>query len=107
MSLTKDIREYAENAIGQGRQVFGQALEQAQGYTRSAAELAEDWLETARKDPRLARVFDTAETVTARVVDTVQERVLAPVQATLAGRGTTPGTPPPAEPTAPRGPDTD
>lgn len=106
MSLTKDIREYAENAIEQGRQVFGQALEQAQVYTQSATELAEDWLDTARKDPRLARVFDTAESVTARVVDTVQERVLAPVQA-LAGRGTTPGTPPPAERPAPSEPETD
>ena len=136
MSITSDIRGYADSAIEQGRQVLEQAqgqlndvtgqanefvgkltetakenvtvltgkatelrsqaekavnldaikaavepyLAQAKGYTHSVTDRAEALLNTAKKDPRVAKAFDTAETVTERFVETVQEKLVKPVQ---------------------------
>lgn len=132
MSIRNDIREYADTAIEQGRQVLDQAqgqlgevagqatelvgktitdlraqaerlvnvdalrtaaepyLAQADSYRHSVTDRAGDWLNTARNaahsDPRIAKAYDTAEAVTVRMVETVQLRVVKPVQA-FAGRG--------------------
>lgn len=142
MSITSDIRGYADTAIEQGRQVLEQAqsqlndvtgqaneivgkltgtarenvtqlgdragdlraqaekainleaikaavepyLAQARDYRHSVTDRAESLIKTAKKDPRVAKAFQTAESVTGIVVDTVQERVVKPVQS-LARRG--------------------
>jgi hypothetical protein len=117
MSITRDLREYADTAIEQGRHVLGQAekalnldaiktavepyLAQAKGYGHSVTDRAGSLIntakndprvarafDTAKKDPRVAKAFDTAEQVTGVVVETVQQRLVQPV-ITFAGRGAT------------------
>jgi len=123
MSITRDIRGYADTAIEQGRQVLGQAqsqlndvtgqanefvsdlraqaekalnldaiktavepyLAQAKGYRHSVTDRAEALINTAKKDPRVAKAFVTAEQLTGVVVETVQQRLVQPVW-TFAGR---------------------
>lgn len=127
MSITREIRSYADTAIEQGRQALGQAqsqltdvtgavlapagdfvadlraqagkaisldavktavepyLAQANGYRHSVTDRAEVLLETAKKDPRVAKAFGTAESVTGLVRLTVQDRVVKPARA-FAGR---------------------
>ena len=135
MSITSEIRGYADTALEQGRQVFGQAQSQlnevtgqanefvfrltgtarenatvltaragdlraqaeravnldaiksavepylahARDYRHSVTDRAESLINTAKKDPRVARAFDTAGSVTGLVVDTVQDRLVLPV----------------------------
>jgi hypothetical protein len=129
MSITRDLREYADTAIEQGRQVLGQAekaldieaiktavepyLAQANGYRRSVTDRAGSLVESAKNDPRVARALEGArndprvakalegaEQVTAVVVETVQQRLVQPVLTTFA-RGAKP-----APEDAPEGPDT-
>jgi len=127
MSITRDIRGYADTAIEQGRQVLGQAqsqlndvtgavltpanefvadlraqaekalnldaiktavepyLAQAKGYRHSVTDRAEALINTAKKDPRVAKAFVTAEQLTGAVVETVQQRLVQPVW-TFTGR---------------------
>ncbi len=146
MSITSDIRGYADNAIEQaieqGRQVLGQAQSQfndvtgqanefvgklsgsarenvtqlstragglrtqaekainldavksavepylahARDYRHSVTDRAEALISTAKKDPRVAKAFETAESVTGLVVETVQDRIVRPAQS-LTRRG--------------------
>jgi hypothetical protein len=122
MSITSDIRSYADTALEQGKQVVGQAqsqivdlrtqaektlnidairtavepyLAQAKQYRSSVTDRAEGLFGTVRSDKRVARVVSTAESLTGIVVDTVTERVVKPV-ASLTGRGSKPAVKKPA-----------
>lgn len=135
MSITRDLRGYADTAIEQGRQVLGQAqsqlggvtvqanefvadlraqaekalnvdalktavepyLAQANGYRHSVTDRAEALINTAKKDPRVAKAFVTAEQLAGVVVETVQQRLVQPVW-TIAGRDAKPATKPAAKP---------
>jgi uncharacterized protein YjbJ (UPF0337 family) len=125
MSITSDLRAYADDALEQGKKVVrdtqsqlndvtGQANEfvgkltdtakdnvaglRAQAektldlgpiknavepYVAQARGYADQLLATARKDKRVAALLDSAESVTGAVVETVQERVVKPVQQLL------------------------
>ena len=120
MSITSDIRNYADTAIEQGKQFAGAAtatandlradlqaraektlnfdaiktavepyltpyLTQAKQYRSTVTDRAEGLLGTVKSDKRVASVLATAETLSGVVVDTVQERVIKPVQS-LTGR---------------------
>jgi uncharacterized protein YjbJ (UPF0337 family) len=149
MSITSDIRAYADNAVSQGKQVLDQAqaqfndvtgqanelvgkltgsakenvsgltakatdtvsdlraqaekavnleaikaavepyLTQAKGYSHSVTDRAEALLNTVKNDKRVAKLVTTAESFTGVVVETVQDKVVKPVQ-TLTGRGAKP-----------------
>jgi ElaB/YqjD/DUF883 family membrane-anchored ribosome-binding protein len=149
MSITKDIRSYADNAVEQGKQVLDQAqtqlhdvtgqanglvgkvtgtakdnvtelttkatdavhdlrtqaekavnvnalkaavepyVAQAKGYSTTVTERAEELFTAVKNDKRVAKLVGTAESVTGIVVETVQDRVVKPVQA-LTGRGSKP-----------------
>jgi len=151
MSITKDIRSYADNAVEQGKQVLDQAqtqlhdvtaqanglvgkvtgtakdnvsgltakatdavhdlrtqaekavkvdaiksavepyVAQAKGYSSTVTDRAEGLFNTVKNDKRVAKLVNTAESVTGIVVETVQERVIKPVQS-LTGRGSKPVT---------------
>jgi ElaB/YqjD/DUF883 family membrane-anchored ribosome-binding protein len=140
MSITKDIRSYADNAVEQGKQVLDQAqaqlhdvtgqanglvgkvtgtakdnvaefttkatyavhdlrtqaekavnvdaikaavepyVAQAKGYSTTVTDRAEELFTTVKSDKRVAKLVSTAESVTGIVVETVQERVVKPVQ---------------------------
>jgi DNA-binding protein HU-beta len=155
MSITKDIRSYADNAVEQGKQVLDQAqtqlhdvtgqanglvgkvtgtakdnvsglttkatdavhdlrtqaekavnvdaikaavepyVAQAKGYSTTVTDRAEELLTTVKNDKRVAKLVSTAEAVTGVVVETVQQRVVKPVQA-LTGRGSKPARKAPA-----------
>jgi replicative DNA helicase len=138
MSITTDIRSYADTAVSQGKHVLDQAqaqlndvtgqanefygktkenvseiaekatsavhdlraqaekavnleaiktavepyLEQVKGYTHQVTDRAESLFGTVKNDPRLAKFVDVAEVV----IETVQERVVKPVQS-LTGLG--------------------
>jgi hypothetical protein len=149
MSLTSDIRSYADKGLEQGKQVLDQAqaqlndvtgqanelvtklqgtvkenvakiqssatatatdlrtqaektvnveaikaaiepyLAQAKGYSTTVSERAEDLYAAVRHDKRVAALVTKAEELTGVVVETVQVRVVKPVQ-TLTGLGTKP-----------------
>jgi hypothetical protein len=150
MSITSDIRAYADSALGQGKQVLesgiakaqtqlndvtGQAnelvrkltekadvfgltgkatgvvhdlrsqaekainlnalksatepyLTQARGYTATVTDRAEELVATVKNDKRVAKLVTTAGSLTGTVVETVQDKLVRPVQS-LAGHGTT------------------
>ncbi|SHG31959.1 hypothetical protein SAMN05443575_2008 [Jatrophihabitans endophyticus] len=105
-SAVHDLRASAEKAVNVD--AIKAALEpyvaQAKGYQASVTDRAEAIFAELRKDPRLARAFDVADSVSDAVVETMQERVVKPVQS-LTGRGTTTapaGSPRPAAKTTPR-----
>jgi uncharacterized protein YjbJ (UPF0337 family) len=153
MSITSDIRSYADTALVQGKQVVGQAqaqltdvtgqanqfvgkltgtakdnvsglagklsgtatdavndlrsqaekainldaiktavepyLAQAKQYRSSVTDRAEGLFDSVRKDKRVAKVIDTAESLTGVVVETLQERIVKPVTS-LTGRSPKP-----------------
>jgi hypothetical protein len=116
MSITSDIRSYADTAIGQSKQVVGQTvstaaglraqaekavnleaikaavepyLAQARNYSAALTDRAEDLFSTVKDDKRVGGVVTRAETLTGAVVETVQARVLKPVQS-LTGLGGSP-----------------
>jgi uncharacterized protein YjbJ (UPF0337 family) len=153
MSITSDIRSYADTAVSQGKQVLDQAqaqfndvtgqanefvgkftgtakenvtglttkatdtvndlrtqaekavnldaikaaiepyLAQAKGYTTTVTDRAEELLTTVKSDKRVAKLVTTAESITGIVVETVQEKVVKPVQS-FTGRGGKPGSKP-------------
>jgi len=129
MSITKDIRSYADTAVEQGKQVLDQAqsqlqgvtgtarenvselsakatdavhdlraqaekavnieaiksavepyVAQAKGYSTTVTDRAEELYSTVKNDKRVAKLVSTAESVTGIVIETVQERVVKPVQ---------------------------
>jgi len=151
MSITSDLRSYADNAVTQGKQaittaqaqlndVTGQANEfygktnefvtelaskattavndlrvtaekavnldaiktavepyiaQLKGYSTTVTDRAESLFDGVKSDPRVAKLVDAARPV----VETVQERVVKPVQ-DLTGRGTKPAPKAAAKPAA-------
>ena len=144
MSITSDLRSYADTAVEEGRKfldstlstaqsqlndVSGQAndivekaaeavhelrinaekainvegikaaiepyLEQAKGYQATVQERAEAIFAELKKDPRLAKAFDVADSVSEIVVETARERVVKPVQS-FTGRSTGATAPKPA-----------
>lgn len=132
MSITSDLRGYADTAVTQSKQFVEQAvgqaqaqfseltgvakdnvnglrtqaekavnldalkaavepyLEQAKGYTAQVGERAEELftkaLNKSKSDPRVARVLETAESLTSVVVGTVQEKVVKPLQELRGGK---------------------
>jgi heparin binding hemagglutinin HbhA len=60
---------------------------QARGYSTTVTDRAEELYSTVKNDDRVAKLVNTAESVTGVVVETVQDRVVKPAQA-LTGRGT-------------------
>lgn len=151
MSITSDIRSYADTALEQGKQVLDQAqaqftdatgqanefvgklraksnvaelsakanvavsdlrvqaekavnlnaikaaiepyLAQAKGYSTSVTDRAEELFTTVKSDKRVVKIVTKAEELTGTVVETVQDRVVKPVQ-TLTGLGVKPATKP-------------
>lgn len=131
MSITNDIRSYADTALEQGKNVVGQAqaqltdvtskasgavfdlraqaektinleaiksavepyLAQAKQYRSTVTDRAEGLYglvyESVMSDKRVAKVINTAESLTGVVVETVQDRVVKPV-VSLTGRGSKP-----------------
>jgi hypothetical protein len=138
MSITSDIRSYADTALGQGKQVTEQAnefvvklrgtakdnvsdltskasdavndvrtqvekavnleaiksaiepyLAQAKGYSTTVTDRAEDLYASVKSDKRVAAIVTKAEELTGAVVETVQVRVVKPVQS-LTGLGSKP-----------------
>ena len=145
MSITSDIRSYADTAFEQGKQVLDQAqtqlngvtgqanefvskfrgtakdnvsgltskasdavtdlrtqaekavnleaiktaiepyLAQAKGYSTTVTDRAEELFSTVTSDKRVALIVSKAEVLTGTVVETVQERIVKPVQS-LTGR---------------------
>jgi F0F1-type ATP synthase membrane subunit b/b' len=90
-----DLRSQAEKAINLDaiksavEPYLAQAKAQATQYRTTVTDRAEGILESVKSDKRVAKVIDTAESLTGVVVDTVQERVVKPV-ASLTGRGSKP-----------------
>jgi hypothetical protein len=113
MSITSDIRSYADTAIEQGKQVGAKAsstvadlraqaekainidaikaavepyLAQAKEYRTAVTDRANGLVGTVTSDKRVAKLVDTAESLSGTVVGTVQDRVVKPVQ-NLTGLG--------------------
>jgi hypothetical protein len=59
---------------------------QARGYSTTVTDRAEELYSSVKKDDRVAKFVNTAESVTGAVVETVQDRVVKPAQV-LTGRG--------------------
>lgn len=157
MSITNDIRSYADTAVSQGKQVLEQAqaqlndvtgqandyvgkfsanatenasniadkaveavndlrasaervvnldaiksavepyLAQVKGYTTTVTDRAESLVAGVTHDKRVAKLVDTAGSVTGVVVETVQQRVVKPVQE-LTGLGAKPAAKPATRP---------
>jgi hypothetical protein len=115
MSITRDLRSYADAALEQGKHVVARAQNHfedasgqanqvvgkfagtanktvadlrahAKGYGSSVAERAEGLFAAAQQDERVAKLVGAAEVITGLVVETVHARVVKPVQS-LTGRG--------------------
>jgi hypothetical protein len=116
MSITSDIRAYADTAIEQGKQVGQRAegyvadlraqaekalnleaikaavepyLAQAKEYRTALTDRATGLVDGVTSDKRVAKLVDTAESLSSTVVGTVQDRVVKPVQ-NLTGLGKAP-----------------
>jgi hypothetical protein len=87
-SAANDLRASAEKAVN--FEAIKAAVEpyiaQAKGYRATATDRAEALVAGLRNDKRVGKVVDAAGSVTGVVVETVQERVVKPVQA-LTNRG--------------------
>lgn len=86
-----DLRTQAEKAVN--LEAIKAAIEpyvaQAKGYSTTVTDRAEEFYSTVRQDKRVAKLVTTAESVTGVVFETVQERVVKPVQS-FTGRGSKP-----------------
>lgn len=84
-----DLLAQAEKAVN--LEAIKAAIEpyvaQARGYSTTVSDRAEELYSQVKKDERVAKLVNTAESVTGVVVETVQDRVVKPAQA-LTGRGT-------------------
>lgn len=107
MSITSDIRSYADSALEQSKQVGQRAsstvadlraqaekalnleaikaavepyLAQAKEYRTALTDRATGLVDGVTSDKRVAKLVDTAESLSSTVVGTVQERVVKPVQ---------------------------
>jgi len=103
-SAANDLRASAEKAVN--FEAIKAAVEpyiaQAKGYRATATDRAEALVSSLKNDKRVGKLVDAAGSVTGVVVETVQERVVKPVQA-LTNRGgkptAKPSTPVAAKPT--------
>jgi hypothetical protein len=86
-----DLRSQAEKAINLEaiKSAIEPYLAQAKGYSTTVSDRAEDLFSTVKNDKRVAKLVTTVEGLTGLVVETVQDRVVKPVQ-TLTGRSTKP-----------------
>jgi len=99
-----DLRASAERAINIDaiRTAVEPYLAQAKGYGTTVSDRADALFGDIKGDPRFAKLVGTANTVSGVVVETVQERVVKPVQS-LTGRGTKrPAASAPSAPSAPK-----
>jgi ABC-type transporter Mla subunit MlaD len=89
-----DLRSSAEKAINFGaiKTAVEPYLAQVKTYTASVTDRAEVLFQGVKNDERVAKLVDTAGSVTGVVVETVQDRVVKPVQS-LTGRGRKPAAP--------------
>jgi hypothetical protein len=101
-SAAQDLRASAEKAINVEaiKAAVEPYLAQAKGYRATATDRAEALVAGLKNDKRFGKLVDTAGSVTGVVVETVQERVVKPVQA-LTGRGSKPAAKPAAKKPAP------
>ena len=100
-STATDLRAQAEKTINLDaiKAAIEPYLEQAKGYSTTVGERAEDLYSTVRHDKRVTALVTKAEEITGAVVETVQERVVKPVQS-LTGLGTKPAAKPAAKASA-------
>ncbi|MEP7179946.1 MAG: hypothetical protein ABI775_12715 [Pseudonocardiales bacterium] len=86
-----DLRTQAEKAVNVDaiKAAIEPYIAQAKGYSTTVTDRAEALFTTVKSDKRVAKLVNTAESVTGIVVETVQERVVKPVQS-LTGRGSKP-----------------
>jgi hypothetical protein len=94
-----DLRASAEKAINLDaiKTAVEPYLAQVKDYTSTVTDRAEGLLSGVKGDKRVAKLVDAAGSVTGLVVETVQDRVVKPVQS-LTGRGTKPAPKPAAKP---------
>jgi heparin binding hemagglutinin HbhA len=131
MSVTSDVKGYADAAVEQGKQVVdlaqarlaksaneaakladldavkgtvGGYLAQAKSATGAVAGKADELVNDLKKDPRVARALDEAELVAATVVETMKEKVVAPALTLLGRRPAAPSRRTPRQPTKAAGP---
>lgn len=90
-----DLRAQAEKAVNLDaiKAAVEPYLAQAKGYRHTVTDRAEALLNTVKNDKRVAKLVTTAESFTGVVVETVQQKVVKPVQS-LTGRGTKPAAKP-------------
>lgn len=83
-----DLREQAEKAVNLDaiKSAVDPYLARAKGYTHSVSDRAEELYNSVRADKRVATVVTKADELRGAVVETVQERVVKPVES-LIGRG--------------------
>ncbi|MDT4915227.1 MAG: hypothetical protein QOC66_4355 [Pseudonocardiales bacterium] len=86
-----DLRVSAEKAINFDaiKTAVEPYLAQVKDYTSTVTDRADALLSGVKGDPRVAKLVEAARPVTAVVVETVQDRVVKPVQS-LTGIGTKP-----------------
>jgi hypothetical protein len=86
-----DLRSQAEKAVNLDaiKTAVEPYLAQAKGYSTTVTDRAEELFNTVKNDKRVALVVSKAEELTGAVVETVQDRIVKPVQ-TLTGRGSKP-----------------
>jgi uncharacterized phage infection (PIP) family protein YhgE len=96
-SAVHDLRASAEKAVNIDaiKTAIEPYLAQVKDYRSTVTDRAESLLTGVKKDPRLAKIVDAAESV----VETVQERVVKPVQS-LTGRAGKPAAKPAAKATS-------
>lgn len=88
-----DLRTQAEKAVNLDaiKTAIEPYLAQAKGYSTTVTDRAEDLFNTVKNDKRVALVVTKAEQFSGTVVETVQERIVKPVQS-LTGIGAKPAT---------------
>jgi len=93
-----DLRTQAEKAVNVEaiKAAIQPYLAQAKGYSTSVTDRAEGLYNTVKKDERVAKLVTTVEGLTGLVVETVQDRVVKPVQS-LTGLGSKPAAKPAAK----------
>jgi hypothetical protein len=87
MSLTSDLRAYADSAREQGTELVAKLTTTVSGLTATANSAVVDLrgqaaksFDAVRSDSRVSGLVDRAESVARPVVTLVQERVVQPVQ---------------------------
>jgi ABC-type transporter Mla subunit MlaD len=85
--LVNDLRASAEKLINVDavRTAVEPYLDQLRTYGDSVGERVEEIVSSLKKDPRFGKLVETADSVSAVVVELVQERVVKPVQSLTRG----------------------